>query len=83
MASLRSQIGRAVQISSDDESPRSSKPKMTEIQCMAAWKRMTLALLLMLETAGKQVVMDYIAKKSMELKDNDKVQKEHYVKEKK
>ena len=30
MASLRSRIGRAVQISSDDEAPRSSKPKTTE-----------------------------------------------------
>jgi len=53
------------------------------VQRMAAWKRVTLALLLMLETAGKQVVMDYIAKKSMELKDNDEMPKERNTKEKK
>lgn len=78
MASLKSRVDKLVNVSDDDDEPRKTihkkKKRLTVEQIDSAWKRMVLSLIMMMNTARQQSVMDYLAQKAM-IAENDKPQK--------
>lgn len=74
MASLKKLVEKMVNVSDDEGKPRKNVAKKKKEQIESAWKRIFLSLVMMMNTARQQSVMDYIAKKSM-IAENDVPQK--------